>query len=81
LREDLADLAIIYDSVDMKGFEIMPYKQDPVWIAGKKDHPLFLNHSGKKRIYFKETLDFEHISFHEGGLLYMIPKCCASILC
>jgi len=69
LREDLADLAIIYDSVDMQGFEIMPYKQDPVWIVGQKDHPLFLNHSGKKRIYFKETLGFEHISFHEGGVL------------
>ena len=69
LREDLADLAIIYDSVDMKGFEIIPYKQDSVWVVGKNDHPLFLTHSGKKRMYFKETLDFEHISFHEGGVL------------
>ena len=69
LREDLADLAIIYDSVDVRGFEIMPYKEDSIWIVGRKEHPLFLYHSGTKPLYFKETLDFEYISFHEGGVL------------
>lgn len=69
LREDLADLAIIYDSVNLKGFEVMPYKQDPIWIVGEKDHPLFLNHSPDEPIFFKETLAYPHISFHEGGVL------------
>ncbi|MFT5700118.1 MAG: DNA-binding transcriptional LysR family regulator [Desulforhopalus sp.] len=69
LREDLADLAIIYDSVDMKGFEILPYKEDPIWIVGKKDHPLFIDHSDDSTVYFTDTLAYDHISFHEGGVL------------
>lgn len=68
LREDLADMVIIYDHVEMKGFEIRPYKKDSIWVVGRKDHALFQNHSND-RLYFKETLNFEHISFHEGGVL------------
>ncbi len=69
LQEDLADIVIIYDSINAKGFEIVPYKQDTIWIVGRKDHPLFIKHTENKLIYFKETLNFEHISFHEGGVL------------
>lgn len=69
LREDLADLVIIYDSVEeITGFDIIPYKQDSIWIVGRKEHPLFQDPS-KEKICFKETLDFDHISFHEGGVL------------
>lgn len=69
LREDLADLAIIYDSVDIKGFESLPFKQDPIWIVGKKGHPLFQKHKGLTSIMFEKTLGYEHISYHEGGVL------------
>jgi DNA-binding transcriptional LysR family regulator len=69
LREDVADLAIIYDSVDIKGFESFQFKQDPIWVVGKKDHPLFVKHSSSSPILFEDTLDFEHISYHEGSVL------------
>jgi len=65
----MADLAIIYDSVDIKGFEALPFKRDPIWVVGKTNHPLFTKHLKTTAIQFKETLDYEHISFHEGGVL------------
>ena len=69
LREDLADLVIIYDSVDTSNYETMLFKEDPVYIVGRVDHPLFANHSGDQPIEYRETLKYEHISFHEGGVL------------
>lgn len=69
LREDLADLAVIYDSVDLKEFSVIPYKKDPIWVFGHKDHPLLADKCGAEAIRFEETLDYEQISFHEGGVL------------
>ena len=69
LREDIADLAIIYDSLDIEGFEVVPFKEDPLWVVGRKDHPLFSMYGDRHSIPFEKTLDFEHISYHEGGVL------------
>jgi DNA-binding transcriptional LysR family regulator len=69
LREDLADLAIIYDTGDLAGFEVAPFKKDPVWVVGNHEHPLFNAHDGKSPIDFRKTLDYEHISLHEGSVL------------
>ncbi len=69
LREDVSDMAIIYDSVDTTGFELKPFKEDHVWVVGHKDHPLFLEKNDSDAVFFKETLEYEHISFHEGGVL------------
>lgn len=69
LREDLADLAIVYDSIKLKGFSTLAYKKDPLWIVGSCDHPLFMRHEEKTPVMFKETLDFEHLSYHDGGVL------------
>jgi len=69
LREDLADLVIIYDSVNPEGYETLLFKKDQVWLIGCKEHPLFQEHSDQQPIKYRETLGYEHISFHEGGLL------------
>ncbi len=69
LREDVSDMAIIYDSVDTTGLELKPFKEDHVWVVGHKDHPLFLEKNDCDTVFFKETLEYEHISFHEGGVL------------
>lgn len=69
LREDVADMAIIYDSVDTSGFELHPFKEDQVWVVGHKDHPLFQEHKDAGSVLFEKTLKYEHISFHEGGVL------------
>lgn len=69
LREDVADMAIIYDSVDTSGFKLHPFKEDQVWIVGHKDHPLFPEHENTVSVLFEKTLKYEHISFHEGGVL------------
>ncbi len=70
LREDLADLVIIYDSVDTSGYETTLFKEDPIYIIGREDHPLFLNHPADDQpIAYRDTLKYEHLSFHEGGVL------------
>ena len=69
LREDLTDIAIIYDTGELAGVEVRPFKKDPVWVVGSYDHPLFEGHDGKSPIDFEKTLDFEHISLHEGSVL------------
>jgi len=69
LREDLADLVMIYDSVDTNGYETMHFKEDPVYIIGREDHPLFLKHTSNKPIEYRKTLKYEHLSFLEGGIL------------
>lgn len=69
LREDVLDLAIIYDSVDTTGFELKPFKSDQVWVVGHKDHPLFLEYRDADSVFFADTLTYENVSFHEGGVL------------
>ncbi len=69
LREDVSDMATIYDSVDTRGFELKPFKEDHVWVVGHKDNPLFLEKRDSNTVFFNETLGYEHISFHEGGVL------------
>ena len=69
LREDLADLAFVYDSVDLKGMESIPFKQDPLWIVGNCDHPLFARYKDRTSVSYKDTLRYEHISYHDGGVL------------
>ena len=69
LREDQADMAIVHDSVNMKGMENLPFKKDTIWIVGHKTHPLFQKYKRKNSILFKDTLDYDHISYHDGGVL------------
>jgi DNA-binding transcriptional LysR family regulator len=69
LREDVLDMAIIYDSVDTAGFELKPFKADQVWVVGHRDHPLFLEKRDSDTVFFAETLGYENVSFHEGGVL------------
>lgn len=70
LREDVADLAIIYDAVDTSGLELKPFKEDHVWVVAHRDHPLIRQHGDDGgTVLFEKTLKYEHISFHEGGVL------------
>ncbi len=69
LREDLLDLIFIADNTDTRGFDVRPFANDPVWVVGTNDHPLFRDRKPDKPMRFVDTLDHEHLSFHEGGAL------------
>ena len=69
LREDLADLVIIYDTGNADGYEMKLYKKDPIYVISRCDHPLFAGRTDDTPIEYKETLDYEQISLHEGGWL------------
>jgi DNA-binding transcriptional LysR family regulator len=69
LKEDVADMAIIYDSVDTRGLKLLPFKKDQVWVVAHRDHPLFRDHGVTDTVFFDKTLEYKHISFHDGGVL------------
>lgn len=69
LREDLLDLVIIADNIDTRGFDVRAYANDHVWVIGSHDHALFDGRKAGAPIPFKDTLPYEHLSFHEGGAL------------
>lgn len=69
LRDDLVDLAMVYDSIDTRGLEVVPYKQDPLWIVGHKDHPIFAKFKETEEVSYRDTLEYDHISYHDGGVL------------
>ncbi|WP_135078913.1 LysR family transcriptional regulator [Terasakiella sp. SH-1] len=69
LREDLADLIVISDTAVTKGFDTVEFDHDPVWVIGQKGHPVFEKRAKMTPVSFADTLDYEHISFHEGGVL------------
>lgn len=69
LREDQADLAMVYDSVNLKGVQTLPFKQDTIRIVGNREHPLFHKYKKQASVLFEDTLDYEHVSYHDGGVL------------
>ncbi|MCB2099348.1 MAG: LysR family transcriptional regulator [Rhodobacterales bacterium] len=69
LREDLADLVVVSDTEDTRGFQVAPYATDPIWVLGSAGHPLFRGRAEGEPIPFAETLDHEHLSLHLGGVL------------
>lgn len=69
LREDLADMAFAYDSINLKGFESIPFKKDPVWIVANNEHRLWKRFKNRESVAYKDTLRYEHIAYHDGGVL------------
>ncbi len=69
LREDLADLIIVYNTGNLGDYEMQLYKEDPIYVIGRRDHPLFVDYQEGTPIPYKDTLGHEQISLHEGGWL------------
>lgn len=69
LREDLADLVIIYETGELEGYEKISFMEDPIYVVGREDHPVLRNRDEHEPIEYSATLGYEHISFHEGGVL------------
>lgn len=69
LREDQADLAIVHESANLRGMQTLPFKQDAIWIVGNREHQFFQQYKNKSSVLYKHTLEYEHISYHDGGVL------------
>ncbi len=60
-----ADLGIISGDIEDEGLQVIPFSTDRLVLATPSDHPLAL----RKQVQFGKTLEFEHISLHEGSTL------------
>lgn len=61
-----ADLGIVAGAVDVDGLEVIHFSTDKLVLVTSVAHPL----AGKSSVSFGETLDYDHISLHEGSTLH-----------
>jgi DNA-binding transcriptional LysR family regulator len=57
LREGATSVGVCWDSVDLQGLQMRPYRNDQLALALHADHPL----AGRKSITFDETLAFDYV--------------------
>jgi len=61
-----ADLGLIAGPVKAQGLEVIHYSTDSLLLAVSPGHPL----ASKPKATLRETLEYPHISFHEGSTLF-----------
>jgi len=65
IRDGSADLGIVSGDVDQTGLEAIRFSTDRLLLAVPEGHNL----AGRRSVAFAETLEYEHISLHEGSTL------------
>jgi len=66
LRQGVADLGIVADSVDLGGLRHYPLRADRLVLACPRDHPL----AGARRVDFASVLDWPLVGVAEGSALH-----------
>lgn len=61
-----ADLGIISGPLNSEGLEVVHFSTDKLVLATPVGHPL----TKKKDVSFADTLEYEHVSLHEGSTLH-----------
>lgn len=67
LIENRADVGIVADRTPMRGLQTMPYRLDELVLVTPPGHPL----SGRRRLSFADTLDFDYVSLPPATSLAM----------
>lgn len=57
VREGSAAIGVCWDSVDLQGLQLRPYRSDRLALAVHAEHPL----ARRRTLRFEQTLDFEHV--------------------
>ena len=76
LRDGLADVGIFWAGAANPGLITRPYKTARLVVIVPEAHPL----AAATHISFADTLDFKHICFHEGSLIFQITEAAAQRL-
>lgn len=69
IRSGECDVALVADIKNRTGLEVRHFGNDPVWVIGPQDHPLFDGRETGASVPFSEAVKYEVISLHEGGVL------------
>jgi DNA-binding transcriptional LysR family regulator len=70
VREGNADIGIFWSGADPTGLTVLPYRPANLVVVVPPDHAL----AGETSLAFAQTLDYDHIAFHEGSLLYRMTQ-------
>jgi DNA-binding transcriptional LysR family regulator len=65
VAEGIADIGIVAGSVDVAALETFPFREDTLVVVVPRDHAL----SGRRRLIFAETLDYDFIGLSDGAAL------------
>lgn len=69
LRHGECEIALVTDMCDLSGLETCHFSDDPVWVIGPSEHPLFEKRDAGGAISFADAMQYEVISLHQGGAL------------
>lgn len=75
IEEGAADLGICAGDAEIRTLEAFRYRRDRLVIVARRDHPL----ARFERVYFEETLDFDHIGLHAASSIYLRSQYAASL--
>ncbi|MHA7685811.1 LysR substrate-binding domain-containing protein [Cupriavidus sp. PET2-C1] len=70
VRDGLADLGMFWAGAAAPGITTRPYRSAALVAIMPENHPL----ASLPSVTFAQTLDFDHIAFHEGSLIYRITQ-------
>jgi DNA-binding transcriptional LysR family regulator len=70
VRDGVADIGIFWSGAAQAGLTIVPYQRANLVAVVPDGHAL----ACEKQVSFAQTLDFDHIAFHEGSLIYRMTQ-------
>jgi len=76
LRDGLADVGVFWSGVATTGLTVHPYESARLVVIVPEQHPL----AGRDVVDFAETLDYNHVAFHEGSFIFRMMQSCAADL-
>jgi DNA-binding transcriptional LysR family regulator len=70
VRDGVADIGIFWSGAAPAGLTIVPYRRANLVVVVPDGHAL----ACETHVSFAQTLDFDHIAFHEGSLIYRMTQ-------
>ncbi len=70
LKDGLADVGLFWADTPHAGLATVPYRSARLVVVVPAGHPL----AGKSGVFFGDTLDYDHVAFHEGSMLYRLAE-------
>lgn len=74
LRDGLADIGLFWSGAATPGLITKPYRTAKLVVVVPESHVL----ATRQQVSFSETLEFDHIAFHEGSLIYQMTTAAAA---
>ena len=68
--EGATDLGVVWDAVDARGLQALPYRSDHLGVVMLPSHPL----AHRERVRFADTLDHASVGVSPGGLLDVLLR-------